>query len=190
MRRILIAFAILAMGRAIAGPRCTTRAAADASILAAHKANDARYATALAARKLSPISLRAVMWSDDTTAVVPDTVEDRIEHGKKLRALMRGLTVTGGCRRPLTEEFAETGTKIYRVVRKPAARKTAKQLVCGCVPELEQCGGAAVKQIPMTYGFEVPDGASYEGVVEIKYVTDDVILSYAESRPCLHAARP
>jgi hypothetical protein len=159
-----------------------------------------RYAAALASKHLTPVELTMYHWELPIDPVMvgrggyvnPQPIQtngvvERERPGpvgsKRGRFIMAGARVPNCQGEPLPE-FVRDGSKIYRVARAPRVVKTTKVAACApCVPQPGfTCGGAVMA--PEELGFELPDGTTYEGPIEIVFDSEVVEITIDAKKPC------
>jgi len=179
-----LAILVVATNTADAGT-CVKLDKATATQTSATKRTAESFAKALAARKLSSVTLPLHSWKPGIPSPQMEKVVDRQEAGKSVHLVTMGTSQLR-CGDP-SFEFVQTGSKIYRVVRMPKTKRTVVA-VCGC-PEVKYCGGGA-QPAASAIGYELPAGASYEGRIEIAYDFDEVVFDYPALPTCKMPSPP
>jgi hypothetical protein len=175
--------------------RCTNaRDVSDAQ--GAPKRNEARYEAALVAKHLTPITLamHSRIGPGDAPQPsrppgVPSNSYPFGPGGKWVQLVEMGQHVPNCLGGPFPQ-FAQDGSKIYRIVRAPRVIKQSTVIVCTeCTPGPQfLCGGA--QMLPETYGFALPEGTTYEGPISIEYDEEVVTFEILGKKPCPEEPRP
>ena len=183
---VLVSIVLACTRGATAEPTCSSEAKANAAQDSATKANEARFAKALAVRKLTPIALQRLMLGSYDIEPPATFKPDQVTTTKSAGATVHAITLLeGSCGGP-GPEFAQQGKKVFRIERRPTAGKATTIIVCGCPSPRFACGGARVTVAPV--GYVLPAGTSFGGVLTIAFAADSVAIE--PDHPCPLVAPP
>jgi hypothetical protein len=186
---VRIAILLLVLGPihpAAAGPKCTDEAKANTARDRATKAAEARLARALVTRKLRPVGLERISLGPRDIYAPVNFKPDQVTTAKHGAATVDAITGLVGSCAGGAPEFAQRGTKVFRIERKPTAGKTTTVTICGCPHPHFTCGGARMTVEPV--GYVLPAGTTFGGVLDVEYVADSV--SIVAEHPCAPVAPP
>jgi hypothetical protein len=182
MGRTVVVVAMLVVRGAAAGPACVAQADADATQATTTKANEARFAKARDAKKLTSVTLDHVDLGAAGIDAPAGFDTDHVRAAKFQGADVNTVTwLVSRCGQWAEAEFAQQGAKVVRIERDPIAGKAIALTVCGCPIPQFKCGGARPAVQPI--GYVLPAGTTYGGVVRITYTFDQMTIGTAASCP-------
>jgi hypothetical protein len=164
---------------------CLDPAKAKTEAAAAEARNATRLEAALKKQGLAMANLKPAA-SNDTELAGKQLTRGNIitlkREGKDVRILV-GPRMYDSCHSKAQWELVKnTKGEVFGLVRrpKPTGGRTAISM-CGCDDYAYRCGGAAPREVLLL--FEMPDGATYNGDVEVEYVEDPTRLSFNNVPP-------
>jgi hypothetical protein len=196
---LLLAAVVGCAQRAVEQPepvRCTKAHDVSPEHAGATRRNEERYAAAFASKHLTPVNLTMHSRFGPTEAPqvprppgLPPNSYPFGPGGKWVQLVEIGQQVPNCVGAPFPQ-FAQDGSKIYRIVRAPRVTKHSKVVVCTeCTPGPEfLCGGA--QMLPETYGFALPEGTTYEGPISIEYDVEIVEFESSSKKLCPELPMP
>jgi hypothetical protein len=184
MGRMIGIFLMLAAGVAGAEKKhkCVTQAAADKQQAAAEAFSAKSFKKALAKTKLTLVALpsRDVVVEEQARREIGTIFTETVD-GKEKSFLAGPTYLAERQGRPDYLLATDKAGNVWHVARAPK-ETTVSVTVCGCDPR--PSGGPPPIETQVVY--ELPEGKSYQGDVEVVYAAKVVALAYTNQRPKGH----